>query len=170
MSRDEGQGQQQKERSKHDPQTNGWKELPHHLCMLKVLYIWAILTSTLLWWSVSIMQQLAFKKGSCVNPNWLCPWMSIVDLTDWLIPHKLDIVTLCSLEFVQVPAYTVICKLHTYKDGSGKKHTCQKMMNINRPNEQTVLLRLRAWCLHGDLLFRVNCKLTSSRTRETGHQ
>lgn len=51
-----------------------------------------------------------------------------------------------------VPAYYVYCPLHSYVEfvgGVRKQRHCCKSMGINRPDENTVLLRLRRWVLEG---------------------
>ena len=49
----------------------------------------------------------------------------------------------------EVQAYSVRCRLHSYKDDQGKVHHCQKCISVSQPNEEVVRTRLRAWVLHG---------------------
>ena len=53
----------------------------------------------------------------------------------------------------KVPRYYCHCSLHSYRvvceDGRVHHHRCSKEMQINQPNEQVVLRRLRYWVLQG---------------------
>ena len=48
-----------------------------------------------------------------------------------------------------VPAMFVNCPLHTYKDSDGTLHRCSKSMQLNQPDETTVIKRLHQWVYAG---------------------
>ena len=50
-----------------------------------------------------------------------------------------------------VPAMFVNCPLHTYKDEDGMVHRCTKTMQLNQPNEDTVVDRLHWWVWRGHI-------------------
>jgi len=47
-----------------------------------------------------------------------------------------------------VPGYYVHCPCHTYNDGF-RRRACGKAISITQPDEETVILRLHNWRLHG---------------------
>ncbi|CAE7773047.1 unnamed protein product, partial [Symbiodinium sp. CCMP2456] len=48
-----------------------------------------------------------------------------------------------------VPAMFVNCPIHTYKDSDGTVHRCSKSMQLNQPDEATVIKRLHQWVYAG---------------------
>ena len=60
-----------------------------------------------------------------------------------------------------VPAMFVNCPLHTYRDSDGTLHRCSKSMQLNQPDEATVLKRLHQWVYAGPCWLALFCRSPS---------
>ena len=68
-----------------------------------------------------------------------------------------------------VPQFYVECPLHTYADSAGKRRRCARAMQTNRPDEATVLRRLRH-CILAGLQSDLPAATASMEQKETARR